>query len=111
GEVRQAPAVGQAGDEREGEGECLTRAGAATTEDVPAAERVRQRGRLDGEGGGDAGVGQVTDDGVRKVERSEGGQGDLSGVMKGRSSPYRNRQWLLHSNSTTPGLPNSGPRR
>ena len=68
----RCPALGEARDEREEEGIRLARPGAAAAEDVPAAERVRQRGRLDRGRGGDAEGREDVGERTRDTEVGEG---------------------------------------
>ena len=75
GALRRTTGAGgvQPGDERQQEREGLAGAGAATAEDVASAEGVRQRGRLDGSGFGDAGSSQHVGELCGDAELGEGG--------------------------------------
>src|SRR5262252_9131742 len=68
-------AARQPGDQREGEPERLTRAGAAAAKDVQAGQGVGQRGSLDRERGGDSGAGKRRHQRRGNAERSKGGDG------------------------------------
>ena len=70
-------ALVQAGEQRQAEGERLARPGLRAPEHVPAGERIGQRGRLDGEGIGDAGLGERVQQGSGQPELGE--RGDLAG--------------------------------
>ena len=71
--------VGQPGDQRDREPERLARAGPAAAQDVPPGQRIRQRGRLDRERHGDAGVGQHLDQRPGHAQVSE------AGIQRGRA--------------------------
>ena len=62
---------GEAGDERDAEGVGLAGAGAAAAQNVTAGQGIRQRGRLDGGGGGDARAGENVEQGRRHAEIGE----------------------------------------
>ena len=66
--------VGQAGQHREPEGEGLAGPGLRPAEDVLAAHRRRDGGRLDGERGRDTRLGQCGDQAGRQTEVSETAQ-------------------------------------
>jgi hypothetical protein len=73
--ARTAPAAGQAGDEREAEGEGLAAARAPAPEHVPAGERVGERRELDRERVGDALTGERGGEGCGDAQTREGGVG------------------------------------
>jgi hypothetical protein len=72
---RGAPGLGllELLDDRDAEGERLARPGLCLAADVAAGEAVGDRHGLDGEGGGDAALGERVADVGRDAERREGG--------------------------------------
>ena len=86
GAVRGARAAGEAGEQRQAEGERLARAGLAAAEDVLAGQRVGQRPDLDGERGGHAAPLERGHEALGQAQLAEGrddlGRGQLGGGVE-----------------------------
>ncbi len=94
---------GGPGQQREAERDGLAGAGTAPSEDVPAGQRVRQRGGLDRERGGDALAGQHREQCLRHLQLVE----RLDGRQR-RGGAHRHRELPLQGGALA-GATTGGP--